>query len=59
MEKLEAAIVQSLQSPAVRQRLDSTGFVLPPLGSAEYTKFVANEHDRWVKVIKTAGIKEE
>ncbi len=59
VDKLEAAVVQAMQAPAIRQRLESTGFVLPPLGSAEYTKFVASEHDRWVKVIKTAGIKEE
>jgi hypothetical protein len=43
----------------VRQRLESQGFIVPPQGSAAYTKFVAAEHDRWVKVIKTAGIKEE
>jgi tripartite-type tricarboxylate transporter receptor subunit TctC len=59
VDKLEAALVQAMQSPAVKQRLESTGFVLPPQGSAEYTKFVASEHDRWIKVIKTAGIKEE
>jgi tripartite-type tricarboxylate transporter receptor subunit TctC len=59
VEKLEAALTQAMQSPAVKQRLESTGFVVPPLGQAEYTKFVAAEHDRWVKVIKTAGIKEE
>ncbi|KQT13305.1 Bug family tripartite tricarboxylate transporter substrate binding protein [Ramlibacter sp. Leaf400] len=59
VDKLEAAVVQAMQSSAVRQRLESTGFVVPPLGSAEYTRFVAAEHDRWVKVIKTAGIKGE
>ncbi|TFZ07602.1 Bug family tripartite tricarboxylate transporter substrate binding protein [Ramlibacter humi] len=58
-DKLEAALVAAMQTPNVRQRLESTGFVVPPLGSADYTKFVAAEHDRWVKVIKTAGIKEE
>jgi tripartite-type tricarboxylate transporter receptor subunit TctC len=58
-DKLEAAAVAAMQSPAVRQRLESTGFVVPALGSANYTKFVAAEHDSWVKVIKTAGIKEE
>jgi tripartite-type tricarboxylate transporter receptor subunit TctC len=59
VDKLEAAMTQAMQSPAVKQRLESTGFVVPPTGQAEYTKFVAAEHDRWVKVIRTAGIKEE
>ena len=59
VDKLEAAVVQAMQSPAIKQRLESTGFVVPPLGSAEYTRFVAAEHDRWIKVIKTAGIKGE
>jgi tripartite-type tricarboxylate transporter receptor subunit TctC len=58
-DKIEAAAVAAMNSPAVRQRLESQGFVVPQQGSAAYTKFVASEHDGWVKVIKTAGIKEE
>ena len=59
VDKIEAAAVAAMNSPAIRQRLESQGFVVPPQGAAAYTKFVAAEHDRWVKVIKTAGIKEE
>jgi tripartite-type tricarboxylate transporter receptor subunit TctC len=59
VDKLEAALVQALSSASAHQRLESQGFVVPTLGSAAYTKFVTAEHDRWVKVIKTAGIKEE
>ncbi|MEJ6023693.1 Bug family tripartite tricarboxylate transporter substrate binding protein [Ramlibacter sp. PS4R-6] len=59
VDKVEAAAVAAMQSPAIRQRMESQGFVVPPQGSAHYTQFVAAEHDRWVKVIKTAGIKEE
>lgn len=58
-DKLEAAAVAAMSSPAIRQRLEANGFVVPALGSAHYTKFVASEVDRWVRVIKTAGIKEE
>ena len=46
-------------SPQIRQRMEAQGFVVPPLGSVHYTKFVADELARWVRVIKTAGIKEE
>jgi tripartite-type tricarboxylate transporter receptor subunit TctC len=59
VDKIEAAAVAAMNSPAVRQRLESQGFVVPQQGSAAYTKFVASEHDGWVRVIKTAGIKEE
>jgi tripartite-type tricarboxylate transporter receptor subunit TctC len=56
VEKLEAAMVQVMNSPAIKQRLESQGFVVPTLGSKAYTAFVANEIPRWTKVIKTAGI---
>jgi tripartite-type tricarboxylate transporter receptor subunit TctC len=58
-DKIEAAAVAALRSPAIKARLESTGFVIPALGSAEYTSFVTKEQERWVRVIKTAGIKEE
>ena len=59
VDRIEADAVQAMQSPSVKQRLESQGFVVPPQGSGPYTKFVQGEHDRWVKVIKAAGIKEE
>ena len=59
LDKLEAAAVAALQSPAVRQKLESQGFVVTPQGSTAYSAFVAKEIDRWTQVIKTAGIKPE
>ena len=59
IDKLEAAITQAMTSQAVRQRLESLGFVVPPLGSKAYTAFVKSELERWTRVIKTAGIKAE
>lgn len=59
VDKLEAAVVTAMNTPAIRQRMESQGFVVPQQGSAEYTRFVASEVDRWVRVIKVAGIKEE
>ena len=57
VDKLESAMVQVLQSDAVRQRLTSVGFVVPPLGGKAYTSFVKAEIDTWTRVIQTAGIK--
>lgn len=57
VEKLEAALTQVMQSPAVKQRLESQGFVVPVQGSKPYADFVKAEEARWTRVIKTAGIK--
>ncbi len=56
VDKLEAAMTQAMQSPAIKQRMDSQGFVIPKQGGKAYAAFVANELVRWTKVIKTAGI---
>ena len=55
--KLEAAMVQALQSDKVRQRLTSVGFVITSPGSKAYTGFIKSEIDTWTRVIQTAGIK--
>jgi tripartite-type tricarboxylate transporter receptor subunit TctC len=59
IDKLEAAMTQAMQSPAMKQRLESQGFVVPPPGSKHYTAFIKSELERWTRVIKTAGIKAE
>ena len=57
VDKLEAAMLQVMGSPAVRQRLESQGFIVPPPGAKAYAEFVRREEARWIQVIKTAGIK--
>jgi tripartite-type tricarboxylate transporter receptor subunit TctC len=57
IDKLETAMTQIMQSPAIKQRMESVGFVVPPPGSKHYTDFVKIEIDRWTKVINNAGIK--
>ena len=59
VDKLEAAMKKVMESPEVKQRMDTTGFVIPTQGSGPYTAFVKSELDLWTKVIKTAGIKPE
>lgn len=56
VDKLEAAVTQVMQLPAIKQRMDAQGFVIPTQGSKPYASFVASEVLRWTKVIKTAGI---
>ncbi|NDP63716.1 tripartite tricarboxylate transporter substrate binding protein [Polaromonas sp.] len=57
IDKLEAALVQAMTSPAVKQRLESQGFVVPVQGARHYAEFIKSEEARWTRVIKTAGIK--
>jgi len=59
VDRLEAAAVNAMKTPAISARMQSQGFVVPPLGSAPYTQFVSREIDRWGRVIKIAGIKAE
>jgi tripartite-type tricarboxylate transporter receptor subunit TctC len=56
LDKLEAAMSQALATPAIKQRMESQGFVIPTQGSKAYSAFVASELTRWTAVIKTAGI---
>lgn len=51
--------VAALQTPSVRQKLESQGFVVAASGSGAYADFVAREIDRWGSVIRATGIKPE
>ena len=59
MDKLEAAMIQALHTPEVKQRLESVGFVIPPLGANAYNNFLKSEIELWTAMIKKAGIKPE
>jgi tripartite-type tricarboxylate transporter receptor subunit TctC len=59
VDKLDAALRKIMTSPAIKQRLESVGFVVPAPGAKPYNDFVKSEIDLWTKVIKTAGIKPE
>ena len=57
VQKLEAAMVQIMQSDAIRQRMGSVGFVIPAQGARPYAAFMQSEIGTWTRVIKVAGIK--
>jgi tripartite-type tricarboxylate transporter receptor subunit TctC len=56
-EKMESALMQAMNSATIRKRLESNGFVVPPLGLKVYTEFLSKELERWTTVIRKAGIK--
>jgi tripartite-type tricarboxylate transporter receptor subunit TctC len=60
VQKLHRATVTAMDTPAVQERLKALGVtVVPPQSrSPEYLqKFVAEETEKWAKVIRTANIK--
>ena len=59
LDKLEAAMIQALQTPEVKQRIESVGFVIPALGSNAYVSFLKSEIELWTSLIKKSGIKPE
>jgi tripartite-type tricarboxylate transporter receptor subunit TctC len=59
VETLNAAINAGLTDPKVKVRLAELGCLVYPGSPAEFSSFVADEIDKWAKVIRTAGIKPE
>ena len=57
VDKLEATMKKIMTSAAIKERMESVGFVIPEQGSAAYTRFVRSELELWTRVISTAGIK--
>lgn len=57
VDKLQQAAQKAAQAPAMRAKLESTGFVVVASDSPAFTRFVADEGARWRQVIETAGIK--
>lgn len=54
---LNKEINAALADPKVKQRIADLGGTSPGGSSADFAKFLADETERWAKVIKHAGIK--
>jgi tripartite-type tricarboxylate transporter receptor subunit TctC len=59
IDKLSNAMSTALADPRSQARLVDLGVEPMPLTSAEFTKFIADETDKWAKVIRAANIKAE
>jgi tripartite-type tricarboxylate transporter receptor subunit TctC len=57
IDKLNKEINAVLVDPNVKARLADLGAVPMPMRPAEYGKFIADETEKWSKVVKFAGIK--
>jgi tripartite-type tricarboxylate transporter receptor subunit TctC len=56
IEKLNKEINAALADPKIKTRLDELGGMLIPGTPADFGKVVADETDKWAKVIKAGGV---
>ena len=59
IDKLNKEINAVLADPKIKARLADLGAEPMPMTPAEFGKFIADETEKWAKVIKFAGIKAE
>src|SRR5262249_16712354 len=59
IEKINREINAGLANPSIRAQLADVGTTPMPLSPAEFGTFLAEETDKWGKVIRTAHIKPE
>jgi tripartite-type tricarboxylate transporter receptor subunit TctC len=57
--KLNEAINAGLADPTIKARLADLGGVPMPMSPAEFSKLIAEETEKWAKVIRAANIKAE
>jgi tripartite-type tricarboxylate transporter receptor subunit TctC len=57
IELLNREITAGLANPTIRTRFADLGAAVIPLTASAFTKLIADEAEKWAKVIKLAGIK--
>jgi len=59
VEKLSRTLKKAYENPEIAQQLTSRGFDAVAMSPEEFTQFLANEREKWSKVIREAGLKLE
>jgi tripartite-type tricarboxylate transporter receptor subunit TctC len=59
VNRLDKEINAGLADPNIKERLADLGGIPMPMSAAEFGKLIADETEKWAKVIKFAGIKPE
>ena len=55
VERLYAAVIETMKTPEVQQRLANGGVEVVTSAPGEFTRFVEKETERWGKAVKDAG----
>ncbi len=55
VDRLHAAVTQTLHSAALRERLEGLGIASRPMSSAEFTRFVTDQVTAWGPAVKASG----
>jgi tripartite-type tricarboxylate transporter receptor subunit TctC len=59
IDRLNKAINAGLADPKIKARIAELGSVVLPGSPADFSKFLANETDKWAKVVKFAALKQQ
>lgn len=59
VERIGNDLRRALHNPAVKAKLESTGYVVVASQPAEYARLVESEIGKWTQLVKTRGIKPE
>src|SRR5712692_3362641 len=59
VSKIHAETVRIVNAPELKSRLASQGIIIATNSPAEFAQFIREDHARWGKVIREAGIKGE
>jgi len=57
LDKLNKEIGASLADPNIKTRLAALGFLPAAMTPAQFGRFIADETEKWAKVVKFAGVK--
>jgi len=59
IDKLNAEINAALTDPKIKARFADLGNTVLPGSPADFGKFIAGETQKWAKVVKFAGLRQE
>ncbi|HLQ91231.1 MAG TPA: tripartite tricarboxylate transporter substrate-binding protein [Xanthobacteraceae bacterium] len=59
IELLNREITAGLANPTIKARFSDLGAPVIPLTALAFTKFIADEAEKWARVIRAAGITPE
>ena len=57
MAKLHDAVVKSVNTPSVREKLIASGSDPLTMTPEEFTRFLRADIEKWARVVKAAGIR--